>query len=193
MGNLTMNCSEELTRFIKTVARETDEDKTDGILDRLLQVIGGEREVYEFIVAEGFNITYDEFLEYYKACQVGVSVINTELSDDELDTVAGGWGISSITKIAKKAGSAASSFAHDTAQYVADNPGAFVAGAGTIGGGAGAAAGAITGAIIGGTTGVGIGAAPAAGIGAAIGGGVGSAVGGAIGIGTVIIANEIVN
>lgn len=189
-----MNCSEELKRFIKTVADETKEDKTDGLLSKIFQITGGEREVYELIVAEGFNITYVEFLEYYKACQVGLSVVNAELSDDELDTVAGGWGFNStIKKYASKAGSTVSSIAHDTAKYVADNPGAFVAGAGTIGGGAGAAAGAITGAIIGGSSSAGIGAAPAAGIGAAIGGGVGSAVGGVIGIGTVVIANEIVN
>lgn len=199
MENAEINYSEELKRFIMTVSKETAEDKADGILGKLLQITGGEREVYEFVVGEGYNITYVEFLEYYKACQLGVSAASAELSDDDLDKVAGGWGIH-ISSIANRAGNAVSSAAHNATEYVADNPGAFIAGSGAIAGGIGTAAGAATGAIIGGIAGsaaAGVGAVPGAtlggAVGGAVGGGAGTAVGGVIGMGTVIIANEIVH
>ena len=192
MGNEVLNYSEELKRFIKTVAQETTEDKTDGILGKLLQITGGEREVYEFVVGEGFNITYVEFLAYYKACQVGVEAVNAELTDEDLDDVAGGFGFSSVKKLAKKASNTVSNVAYDTTKYVADNPGAFIAGAGAIGGGAGTVAGAVVGGAIG-SSAAGVGVVPGATIGGVIGGGVGTVAGGVIGMGTVIIANELTN
>ena len=105
MGNAKKDYSNELKRFIHTVAKETNADKEDGILGKLLQMTGGEREVYELIVSEGYNITFVEFLAYYKACQAGITAVSTELSDDELDNVAGGLDFNSIKKIIQKAAS----------------------------------------------------------------------------------------
>ena len=192
MENKRINYSEELKRFIGAVAKETAEDRMDGVLGGLLQITGGEREVYEYIVGEGYNITYVEFLDYYKACQVGVSAANVELSDDDLDMVAGGGFFSSIKKAANSAANTASNVAHNATEYVADNPGAFMAASATVGGGVGTAVGGVTGALIG-ASGAGAGAVPGATIGGIIGGGVGTAAGGVIGAGTVLIANEIVN
>lgn len=199
MENVKINGSEELVRFIKTVSTEASEDRSDGILGRLVNIAGGEREIYEFIVAEGYHIAYDEFLEYYKACQIGVSVASGELTDDDLDNVSGGWGFSSVKKLAGKAASKVGDAAYDATKYVADNPAAFVAGAGAVGTGLGTATGAVTGAyvgaVIGAALGAGAGAVPGAGLGgtlgAAVGGGVGGAAGAVVGMGTVIIANEL--
>ena len=73
----------------------------------------------------------------------------------KLDTVAGGWGFHSIKKIAKKAAKNVANTAYDSTKYVADNPGAFIAGSGAIGGGIGTAAGAAVGAVTGGVIGMG--------------------------------------
>ena len=199
MEKMKTNFSEELTRFIKTVAAEAAADNADGILGKLVQITGGERDVYEFVTSEGYQIAYDEFLDYYKACQLGISSVNAELSDDALDQVAGGWGISSITHYAKKAANTAVSAATDTTKYVANNPGAFIAASGAIGTGVGTALGAVTGGGAGGALGAALGAgaglAPGltvgGGLGAAIGGGIGGATGTVIGAGAVIIANEL--
>lgn len=189
MGNILTNCSEELKRFIQTIAKEANEEKQDGLLGKLLQVSGGEREVYEFIVAEGYNVTYDEFLEYYKACQVGFSVMNSELSEDELDSVAGGLSWNSIKKATKKAVNSAtntaSDWAHDGAQYVANNPETFVTGMGAVGAGAGA--------VIGGGIGLALGGIAGGGLGVGIGAPVGTGIGTVLGLGTVLICNEAVD
>ncbi len=193
MENVKVEYSQELMRFIKTVSAEAAEEKTNGIFGKLLQIAGGEREVYEFIAGEGFGITYDEFLEYYKSCKTGLAAVNGKLSDDDLDNVAGGFGLKSAVKFAKKAANKAADAAYNATEYVADNPGAFVAGSGVIGGGIGSAVGAVSGAVIGGV----IGNAPGAGIGVAVGtavgSGTGAVVGSVVGMGAVLAANEITN
>lgn len=194
-----INYSNELKSFIKAVAKEVAEDRVDGILGKLSKVTGGEREVYELIVGEGFNITYTEFLGYYKSCQAGViAAASGELSDDDLDNVAGGFGFDDAVNAAKKAANAAAKAAQNANNYVANNPEAIIGGSSALGGGLGTALGAGTGAIIGGTIGglfAGSLIIPGAGLGVAaggaIGGGVGTATGTIVGIGTVLVANEL--
>lgn len=172
MENSKLNYSKELLRFIETISKEVADKTTEGILYRLAQITGEEREVYDLIVGEGFDITYDEFLEYYNTCKTKIISINGELSDDQLDDVSGGLNLGGALNDA-------GDFVKGGIKYVADNPGGFIVEAGTIGDELGTAIGGAADARKGAT------------IGGAVGGGVGLATGVVVGVGATLIENEI--
>lgn len=174
---------EEIQRFVLDMVNECENNIRDGLMVELSKQVD-ESSAFNFLKGQGYNVSYDEFERYYEDAQKYMNdnedLLNRlmeeettmELSDDDLENVAGGrwtWkktvaavgiglvvgGLVAVTVFCPPVAAATGPaiFGITTAGWGASAvAGAAVAGSAAVGAGAAAGIGAVAGVVAGAAT-----------------------------------------